>query len=238
MRNKSTLPTAIVISALSLMFAGCATKPVVSGDSSVELKDVIYPKTGTQSTVKPGSIVHIRANYSSSFTHNLTQPLSMGVMLGNIAVDVTEPLVQANLSGENMYCTTSKTYRDPLTGPHAISCFLEGQKGTCTQIKTAPGSIWFTRDLPAPIQFVSKEVPVANGGRPFKRELVFDGARDGALFFSEKFYETTLVTANRIKPLISKVERRPMQITLDGAVLTVLDFTDDSLTYKLDKPWD
>ncbi len=220
------------------IMTGCATKPVISGDSSIQPKDLTYPKIGTQSSTKTGGVVHLRANYTSSFSHSLTQPVRIGFMLGTVEVSTTDALVQTTLSDETAYCTTAKTYRDPLAGPTAITCFIEGTKGFFTKIKAAPGAVWFSKDLPSPIPYQSREVPTHNSGRPLKRELIFDGSKENVAFFSERIYENSLTTADRIKPHVVRINGRPSLIDLSGAKLTIHEITENSLNFTLEKAWD
>lgn len=229
---------AIAVSACGLILASCASVPVISGDSTIQQKTAIFPKQGQQVHAVVGGVVHLKADYQSSYTYNLSSPLSMGFMLGRVIVSKEEMLYQGSLNGEDVFCTRSKVYYDPLTGPFAIACFQSTEKGKFNNIKVAPGAVWFNKRISPPINYVGSEIVFGSGGKPLKRELIFNGAENETLLFTEKIYERSVETASRTKPLMAKVETVPSKVTLDGTEINIINYTRNSLTYSIEKPWD
>lgn len=235
MMNITTKVSVLVAAAV---LAGCAAKPVITGDSAPQQKNATFPKAGQQVHVVTGGLVHLRADYTSRFGYHLKQPISMGFGLGRLNVSNEDMLVAATLQEKPVFCTTRKTYSDPLVGAIKPACFVEAEKGNFSQVKVAPGEYWFTKDLTPSIPFVGNEVPLSNSGKILKRELVFEGQQNGSLFFTEKQYEFNLDTPSKAKPVLSKVDAAPAQINLNGAVINVIAFTANSLTFSLEKAWD
>lgn len=234
---KLSISTLVIVATIATL-AGCAAKPIVKGDSAPQQKNLTFPKEGQQIHVVNGGLVHLRADYMSRFAFRLTRPLSMGFMLGRINVSTEDVLTEAELDGGNTYCTLRNVYSDPLTGPLAKACFVPAEKGKFGQIKAAPGSYWFTKDLIPTIDYVGSEVPLIVGSKPLKRELVFEGSQNGNLFFTEKFYEISLDSPSKAKPLLAKINTVPAQISLNGAILNVVAYTANSLTFTLQKAWE
>lgn len=221
-----------------LILAGCVTRPPTVGDSAVQLKTVSFPKQGQQVHAAVGGLVHLKASYKSSFSFRLVNPLSMGFYLGKIVVSTTDLISQSSLDGEVVFCTSSNTYIDPLTGPHAISCFQSSDQGKFGSVKAAPGPMWFSKQLSQPIEYASVEMALAADGKPLKRELIFDEGQGQTLLFTEKIFENSVEKASRSKPLIVKIESSPSKVTLDGAEINIISYTNNSLTYTLEKAWD
>lgn len=232
------MKTLISIGICGLILAGCAAKPLTAGDSTVQLKTASFPKPGQQTHAVVGGLVHLKADYQSGFSFRLVNPLSMGFYLGKVIVSSKDEITQSVLDGEVVFCTRSRAYIDPLTGPQAVACFQSVDKGKFSHVKAAPGSLWFNKQLSPPIDYVSSETAFSTGGKPMKRELIFDGGENGTLLFTEKVYENSVETANRSKPLMVKVESTPRKVSLDGAEINIVSFTNNSLTYSLEKAWD
>lgn len=228
----------ISIVACCLILVGCATKPLTSGDSTVQVKTATFPKQGQQVHAVVGGLVHLKADYQSGFTFRLVNPLSMGFYLGKVMVSTRDEIAQASLNGEVVFCTSSRVYVDPLTGPHAVACFQSVDKGKFNNIKAAPGPIWFNKQLSPPIDYVSYEMAISSGGKPLKRELIFEGSQNETLSFTEKIYENSVEKSSRSKPLMIKVELTPIKVTLNGAEINIISYTNNSLTYSLEKAWD
>jgi hypothetical protein len=211
---------------------------MLAGDSTSVRKTVTFPKQGQQGHAVLGGMIHLRADYQSGYVFKLVNPLAMSFALGKISISSNEIMTQSALDGEVVFCTISKTYLDPFTGPQAISCLQSTENGTFNKIKVAPGAMWFSKDLSPPINYIGAEKAVAIGGKPMKRELIFDGGQNGTLLFTEKIFENSIDTASKSKPLMVKVESVPSKVTLDGVEINVTAFTNNSLTYSLEKPWD
>ena len=228
----------ITVSACCLVITSCASKPMTQGDSTVQQKTVSFPKQGQQVHALVGGLVHLKADYKNRYVYRLVLPLSMGFMLGKVVVSTQEMLTQSSLDGEDVFCTTSKVYSDPLTGPLTIACFQSADKGIFTNIKVAPGLIWFNKQLSPQVDYVGSEIAFSSGGKPLKRELIFDGVQNDTLLFSEKIYEHSVEAASKTKPLMTKVATIPMKVTLDGVEINIINYGSNSLTYTIEKPWD
>jgi hypothetical protein len=214
---------------------GCAAKPIIKGDSEAQQKIANFPKLGQQVHVEVGGLVHLHADYVSRYAFRLTNPISMGFALGKLNVSPQDALAESSLDGVEVFCTTRFVYIDPLTGPHTTACFVPSSRGKFGKVKAAPGSYWFTKDLAPEVDYASVEVPQSQPGKPFKRELVFEGAQDSTLLFSEKIYEVTLDSPNKSRPVLTKVESVPTKINVNGAIINVVAFTANSLTYSVEK---
>jgi hypothetical protein len=212
--------TAMTVASCGLILASCAAKPIVMGDSTLQQKVVSFPKQGQQVHVVVGGIVHLKADYQNTYAYRLASPLSIGFMLGRVTVSNQERLSQASLDGEAVFCTSSKVYSDPITGPVKRACFLSAEKGKFNNLKVAPGEVWFNKELTPPVDYVGFELAYSTGGKPLKRELIFEGGQKESLLFTEKIYETSVETASRAKPLLAKVDAVPSKVTLDGAEIT------------------
>lgn len=221
-----------------LILAGCAAKPLTAGDSTVQVKTVSFPKQGQQVHAIAGALVHLKADYQSGFSFKLVQPFSMGFHLGKVIVSPKDDITQAALDGEVVFCTNSRAYIDPLVGPHAVACFQSVDKGKFNKLTAAPGSIWFSKQLSPAIDYVSSEVAISSGGKPLKRELIFEGSENETLLFTEKIYDTSVEAASRLKPLMAKIESIPGKVTLNGAEFNIISYSKNSLTYSLEKAWD
>lgn len=233
---KTSICKVAIIAAITVL-AGCAAKPVVKGDSEPQQKNATFPKIGQQIHVVNGGLVHLRTDYMSRYAYKLTSPWSIGFMLGQINVFPEDILLEANLDGQDVFCTARNVF-NIILGPSRNACFIPLEKGKLKTVKVRPGEVWFSKEIDPPIAYIGLEVPISSSGKPFKRELVFEGTQNGNIFFTEKFYEMSLESPSKVKPVMSKIEMAPSQITLNGAVLNVVAFTANSLTFTLEKPWE
>lgn len=217
----------------------CVTQTVVPaaiGDSAFQQKLVSFPRADQETKAKAGGLIHLYANYESRFIYRLTKPFSMSFMLGKIEASGTEAFSEATIDGKTYYCSAGNIYIDPLIGPLRQACFYASETGNLDKIRAAPGLVAMTKDVNPAISFIKEEVPWRKLGF-LKRELIFDGMQDGALMFTQKIYEQSLTTPNRLKPHVVKVGALPAKITIDGAVFTIIKSTNDTLYFKLDTPW-
>lgn len=228
----------LVVLVMTTVLSGCATIPTIKGDSVPREKNAFFPKENQQIHVVNGGLVHLRTNYISRFAFRMAQPLSTGFMLGRITVSTEDLLSEADLDGKRFYCTSRNAYSDPLTGPLAKACFQVAENDKFSHVKVAPGAIWFTKELTPNVDYIGFEMPIISGTKPLKRELIFEGSEGGNLLFTERLYETSLETPSRAKPLLVKVDSTPAQISLNGAILNVVAYTTNSLTYTLQKAWE
>lgn len=233
-----SLISKVALSLAVVLLAGCAARPVAKGDSLVQQKNTTFPKIGQQVHVVTGGLVHLRADYKSRYGYKLKQPVAIGLALGRVNVTTDDVLYVADLADSQVYCTTRRTYYDPLVGPQTTTCFVEGEKNFFKSIKAAPGEYWFSKELPTPVPFAGSEIAELNNKPVLKRELVFEGQQNNRLFFTEKEYEYSLETPSRAKPVLVKYESLPTKVNVNGAVLSVQAVTSNSLTFSLEKAWD
>lgn len=229
----------LALSAVSLLLAACAAKPIISGDSTVQQKSISFPKQGQQVHVVIGGIVHLKAGYQNSYSYHLTKPLALGFMLGRLYVSNQVQINQASLDGQKVFCTDSNVYSDSLAGPLKVACFESKETGKFHNVKVAPGEMWFNKEIFPPVDYVSSEhITTLSGGQALKRELIYEGGQNDTLLFTEKIYENSIDVATRTKPILAKVETVPSKVTLNGAEIYVTKFSGNSLTFVLEKPWD
>lgn len=236
MMMRSIKITALLLVCGSLV--ACATAPPTTGQSLLQQKVLSFPPAGEARLVKPGSIVHLQANYSSRSVYRLKTPFAGGFMLGRISASTDVVFLESMKDGKKMYCSQSRVYFDPLTGPHAPACFVSsgGENGPLDKVMAAPGMVSFTKDVSPAVVLVQEETPEPKAG-PLKRALVYDGRREGMLFFTQSTYEQSLEKPTRVRPIIVKSESFPVMISTDDAGFSVLDEKDGAITIRLDKAW-
>lgn len=223
--------------ALAVGLTGCASTVQLSGESRYTDKDVTFPEVGTERRVKPGSLVHLRAKYSSRAVYRLDSPITMGFMLGKISAPAGELFAESMVDGKAWHCSERKLYLDPFAGPVGVICLTAESGGKFTQVNAAPGAVWFSRPLSTPASLTKQEVAWNDGGQRTKRELVLDGMSDGTLAFSERSYGASLTQPNQIRPHLFKIEALPMQVSVDGLELLVTRKDDDSVMLRLVRGW-
>lgn len=228
----------IAIFMACIALAGCAAKPMLVGDSVAQQKNLIFPKTKQSIHVVTGGLVHLHADYKSLYGFKLKEPLSIGFTLGRLNVTTDDVLLLHTLSDKPVFCTVRRVYSDPLLGPQARACFIEGEKNKFVQVKVAPGQYWFTKDLPNPLPFVGSEIPSSNNRRVLKRELIFEGHQNGGIFFTEREYEFSLENPSKAKPILVKIEKVPSKIDVNGLIINIDAVTSNSLTCSIEKAWD
>ncbi len=134
------------------------------------------------------------------------------------------------------YCSVNRLYSDLIMGPTSPVCFVSSAGGQLDKVRATPGMMTMSQSITQPVSLLRQEVPVGAGGA-FKREMVFDGARDGMLFFTQHTYEQSLGKPSRSKPLIVKAQPLPVTVTSDGTEFTVVASKDGAITVRLDKAW-
>lgn len=225
----------VLIALAVIAMTGCASTPLVSGDSLVQAKRFNFPKAGQLVHVTKGGTVHLHAEYNSGYGYTLAEPVSLRFQLGRISVTTDEVLYKASLQDAPVMCTQSRTFFDLLAGPWKISCFSEGAEGVLTHVKAAPGAIWFTKELDKPVKYISKEFSQPIDGKVMKREVVFDGHSNGKIFFIERQYERSLDEASRARPFVVSVGGIPAKVIVLGVGLNVSALSETTMTYSVDK---
>lgn len=231
-----------VLVALSLpMFWGCAvTPPQFYGAGRAESKSITFPKVGQKAQVTAGGIVHLRTNYSSLFSRRLASVLSLErtMIFHDVRVTPAEPLYAATLEGKEVYCTKINVSYDVFGRAFEPACFRETEPGKFGEIMVVRSPHVFTKSIVPPASFSSVEQPIRISSLPLKRELVFDGAEEGILFFTERQYEANLETPGKFKPAVAKVGQLPATVIVNGVSLNILEFSGGSLTYSVAVPWE
>lgn len=227
----------LLLSALALfVLAGCAAKPTLVGESTMQAKQLSFPVLDAPAVATKGGVVHLRANYWSSYSYRLRNALSVRFMLGRLNVTPTIELAESNLEGERMYCTNANVYSDPLTGPIKPACFgKSATDGVFDRVRVAPGGAWFTKDLPEGVPYVGSERAMSADGGPLKREIYFEGSENGVVLFTVKTYEQSMDSQSRMKPVMVSVPTLPATVDVDGAEILIEKVTSNALTYRMKK---
>jgi len=213
-----------------LALTGCATTPTLETFSHKEIK---HPASLTTSTATKGQAVYLHYDYESLIIYRLQEPLEMRLGLGKVAVSHQEPLYRGSLGQKDVLCSSSKTYRDPLTGPQAISCFFDiGRSGKVDTVTAAPGQIWFEKSIGRSILYEGGEF-VRSKAQPVKRELIFTGYANGQLSFLYREYQNDLKNAAVNQPLFVPVENFPVKKDVKGLSIEFLSATDSQISYKI-----
>jgi hypothetical protein len=230
MKNTLIYVWRIICFAAILALTGCAATPTLETFSHKEIK---HPSPLTTSTAAKGQPVYLHYDYDSIIVYRLQEPLDMSLGLGKVVVSHQEPLYRGSLGQKEVLCSSSRTYRDPLTGPHAISCFFDvGRTGKVDTVTAAPGAIWFEKSIGHSILYEGEEL--ARGkAQPVKRELVFTGYADGQLTFLYREYQNDLKKAAVNQPLFVPVESFPAKKEVKGLSIEFLSATDVQLNYKI-----
>lgn len=230
MKNTLIYVWRIVCFAATLTLAGCASTPTLETFSHKEIK---HPAPLATSTAAKGQQIYLHYDYDSLIVYRLQKPLDMSFALGKVVVSDQEPLYRGYLGQKEVLCSSSRTYRDPLTGPHAISCFFDvGRTGKVDTVTAAPGAIWFEKSIGRAIPYEGGEL-VSGKALPVKRELIFTGYADGQLAFLYREYKDDLKKAAVNQPLFVPVESFPVKKEVKGLSIEFLSATDAQVSYKI-----
>lgn len=230
MKNTLISVWRIICFAAILALTGCAATPTLETFSHKEIK---HPAPLTTSTAAKGQTVYLHYDYDSLIVYRLQESLDMSLGLGKVVVSHQEPLYRGSLGQKEVLCSSSRTYRDPLTGPHAISCFFDvGRTGKVDTVTAAPGAIWFEKSIGHSIPYEGEEL--ARGkAQPVKRELIFTGYAEGQLTFLYREYKNDLKKAAVNQPLFVPVESFPAKKEVKGLPIEFLSATDAQVSYRI-----
>lgn len=213
-----------------LVLTGCAATPTLETFSHKEIK---HPAPLATSTAAKGQPMYLHYDYDSLIVYHLQEPLDMRFMLGIVVVSQQERLYRGIVGQKEVLCSGYKTYRDPLVGPQAISCFFDvGRTGKVDTVTVAPGAIWFEKSIGRSIPYEGKEL-VSGKAQPVKRELIFTGYADGQLTFLYREYQNDLKKAAVNQPLFVAIESFPAKKELKGLSIEFLSATDAQLSYRI-----
>lgn len=229
---KNTLISVWRIACLAIILAltGCASTPTLETFSHKEIK---HPAPLATSTAAKGQPIYLHYDYDSLIVYRLQEPLDMSFMLGKVVVSQQEPLYRGIVGQKEVLCSSSRTYRDPLVGPQAISCFFDaGRTGKVDTVTVAPGAIWFEKSIGRSIPYEGGEL-VRGKAQPVKRELIFTGYADGQLTFLYREFKNDLKKAAVNQPLFVPVESFPAKKEIKGLSIEILSATDAQLSYKI-----
>jgi len=220
--------------AMLALLVGCAAVPQRAGESLPKKKVLNFPAPGQKVHVSTNGLIRLSADYSSFRSYSLKSPLSTSfALLGRVSVSTDDVIWAATLEEKSVFCTLRRVYIDPLVGPTKEACFIQSAEGMFGKVTVAPGAVWFTKDLEAPIAYTSLELPIPQAG-PYKTELYYEGFSDGKLFLSEKIYEQRLDSPSRIRPLIIPVGTLPAKVTIGTLSGTVAAADQNSMTFIAD----
>ena len=230
MKNSLISVWHIICFAAILAITGCAATPTLETFSHKEIK---HPALLATSTAAKGQPVYLHYDYESLIIYRLQESLDMRLGLGKVVVSHQEPLYRGSLGQKEVLCSSSLTYRDPLAGPHAISCFFDvGRTGKVDTVTAAPGAIWFEKSIGRSILYEEGEF-VRGKAQPVKRELVFTGYADGQLTFLYREYQNDLKKPAVNQPLFIPVESLPAKKEIKGLSIEFLSATDAQLSYNI-----
>jgi len=218
------------------LLSGCLATPQTKVDAYAQNRVLSYPRTGQKIFAVAGGIVHLKAEYSSAYEYSLAQPLNTNFWLQRLVVPTNEKFRAAVVEGKEVYCSQSKVIIDILTGPFREACFIL-EDGKFRKAMAFPGGEAMAKEFSPPLEVSRTELILSQSGKVLKRELIFDGAQDGNLLFSERIYEGRVDVPSRSKPLVSRVRQLPMTVEVAGVLLTIEDYKSNSLTFTLDRPW-
>ena len=95
---------------------------------------------------------------------------------------------------------------------------------------------WFTADLSPPIDALKSEIIVSKTKAYAKKELVYDGSTtDGNILIIEKEYTDSLVRPSKLRPITIKVGKLPSKVDVSGAIINILEYGPNSMTFTLEK---
>lgn len=160
----------------------------------------------------------------------------MGFALGRISANAGDTLAKAKFDGKAGFCTERLTYIDLLTGPHAITCYVEGDPGKFTSVSAAPGMVWMSKPLPAPVRFEKADVVVPGTGS-FKYELLYQGLSNKSLRLSYREYSNDMARPAFFQDVSYDVVSFPTTIAFKNVKIEVLDAGNNGLTYKVLSPF-
>lgn len=218
--------------------AGCVTTPKITGDSLYTDKVVTFPSGNGARDIKPGGLVHMRANYSSRVMYRIEEAVSMRFMLGRISIAKTDLFFAADTDGRKRYCSDKKLYADLIAGPTSVVCIVESDAGRLDRIQAEPGAVQLSASLSAPAKFSQHEIPWPQLNKPLKMELIFDGASEKVLSFTQRIYSDSLETPSQIRPHLIRVPSMPHQFSVDGAQLMVTSISNNTISAQVLKGWE
>lgn len=229
--------------ALVLLLCGCSTMSmpeVTETPSAVSEHIGAIPKLETLAAVAVGEAVYTQFRYwrdvSPSFV-TLNEPLSMRFKLGKITIAETEALRPRLLDAESAFCTDSRAYSDPLTGPLREACLLDRDRdGAFDTVRAAPGgAVWLASDVEPPAQYTVQEPieTIIPRDDAFKYELVYQGYSRGTLKMLYREYLKDMARPAFFQDIVYDVEEFPATVSFRTVRLEILDADNNGINYRV-----
>ena len=222
----------LMIAIVVLFLSACATVQVVE-TLQIEEKVGKVPPIGQNTEAPTGGTVFSQFRYWQKAGYRIMDSHSQGLALGRVSVGAGDFVVRAVLENENVFCTEKRAYIDPMVGPHAIACFLDRDNdGRFAKVKTAPGGVWFERDVFPPLRYEKSELIVPRSDA-FKYELLYQGVSKDTLRLSYREFLNEFARPAFFQDVTYDIEERPATITFRSVKIEVLDADNNKIVYRV-----
>lgn len=220
---------------VSLGLGGCATVKVTE-QNPPNVRVGQEPAIGAVATTPVGGSVFSQYRFLGRTVYRFMEPVTVGFALGRISVNAGDTLAKATFDGKSGYCTERFTYIDPLVGPHATSCYVEGEPGIFSAVSVSPGMVWMSKSLPNPVRFERADM-VMPGSNSFKYELLYQGLTNKSLRLSYREYSNDMARPAFFQDVSYDVASFPTIIAFKNVKIEVLNASNNGLTYKVLSPF-
>ena len=222
----------LMIAIVVLFLSACATVQVVE-TLQIEEKVGKVPPIGQNAEAPTGGTVFSQFRYWQKTGYRIMDYHSQALALGRVSVGAGDFVVRAVLENENVFCTEKRAYIDPMVGPHAIACFLDRDNdGRFEKVKTAPGGVWFERDVFPPFRYEKSELIVPRSDA-FKYELLYQGVSKDTLRLSYREFLNEFARPAFFQDVTYDIEERPSTITFRAVKIEVLDADNNKIVYRV-----
>ncbi len=228
----------IFAAAVAALITGCAMPVVQPGSTStVTLQDGKIPEVGKTATASVGNPVFTQFRYWSRVGTRLDSGVSARVALGRIEAPSGSFLFKSQVEGEDVFCTESMSYIDPLTGPFKPACFVDRDRdGRFEIVKAAPGAIWFETKLPVPVGYATGE-DIRPTPDSKKMELLYQGFASKTVKLSYREYINDMARPAFFQDASYEIESFPSEISFKGLRLRLLSAGNSGIEYMVLSPF-
>lgn len=217
---------------VSLAVSGCAGVQVLEPNLVTE-KVGRTPQFNATTTTPVGGTVYTQFRYWSKIGYRLTAPVSTGLGLGRVSAAIGDFVLKSNADGKVAFCTETRAYSDPLTGPLAPACFLDkNQSGSFTHVTAAPSVIWFEKELPMPVKYESSELVVPRSDA-FRYELLFQGVSNKTLRLSYREFSNDLARPAYFQDVSYDLPPLPTTVSFRSVRIEIVEAGNNGLTYRI-----
>ena len=247
---------ALMVFFCSLVFVGCATSPLTRISTflpPIEEHEIgKTPELGLISKVNVGDAIYTEFDYKEvqreggrhSEWARLTQGYKGSFALGRISIAPGDLL--AGYSDQNslkQYCSTNRTYFDPLVGPYDISCFSDSLGDGSFDKVRVPGIMYGSWKNISSVPF-KKEVTRERVGAPagqiriegFKYELLYQGVSDKTLRITYREYINDLARPAFYQEVIYVLNPSgTTTINFKKVEIEILAANNNLITYRVNK---